>query len=145
MMCVSCNTNGTTQTLLQQNGIKIHNAEKLGGLAQSARSPRRNHLLPATRRAPEATEHGVGGGREVAAKPRPSGWRQHHKFTTLFGLLAVELAEGLPDNTRHALAVVFGIIMLIFVWWSFYMMRISLSAGVKAAGSSKSAAPASAK
>jgi hypothetical protein len=28
------------------------------------------------RRAPKATERGVGGGREVAAKPRPSGWRQ---------------------------------------------------------------------
>jgi len=65
------------------------------------------------------------------------------KFTTLFGLLAVELAEGLSDNTRHGLAVVFGIIMLIFVWRSFYMMRISLSSGVKAVGgSSKSAAPA---
>jgi K(+)-stimulated pyrophosphate-energized sodium pump len=65
------------------------------------------------------------------------------KFTTLFGLLAVELAEGLSDNTRHSLAVVFGIIMLIFVWRSFYMMRISLTASVKSVGgSTKSAAPA---
>ena len=64
------------------------------------------------------------------------------KFTTLFGLLAVELAEGLSDNTRHTLAGIFGIIMLIFVWRSFYMMRISLSAGVKSAGgSAKSVAP----
>jgi K(+)-stimulated pyrophosphate-energized sodium pump len=64
------------------------------------------------------------------------------KFTTLFGLLAVELAEGLSDNTRHTLAGIFGIIMLIFVWRSFYMMRISLSAGVKSTGgSAKSVAP----
>jgi K(+)-stimulated pyrophosphate-energized sodium pump len=64
------------------------------------------------------------------------------KFTTLFGLLAVELAEGLTDNTRHTLAVIFGIIMLIFVWRSFYMMRISLSASVKAAPAKAAAQPA---
>ena len=62
------------------------------------------------------------------------------KFTTLFGLLAVELAEGLSDNTRHTLAVIFGIIMLIFVWRSFYMMRISLTTGVKQTGSKRPAA-----
>ena len=125
------------------------NTSPTGGMCNRKRKPmrldvsRRNHLLPATRRAPKATEHGVGGGREVAAKPRPNGWRHHHKFTTLFGLLAVELAEGLSDNTRHGLAVVFGIIMLIFVWRSFYMMRISLTASVKSVGSAtKSAAPA---
>jgi K(+)-stimulated pyrophosphate-energized sodium pump len=53
------------------------------------------------------------------------------KFTTLFGLLAVELAEGLSTNTRYVLAVCFGVIMLAFVWRSFYMMRISLTVGVK--------------
>ncbi len=62
------------------------------------------------------------------------------KFTTLFGLLAVELAEGLSDNTRHTLAVIFGIVMLIFVWRSFYMMRISLTTGVKQTGSKRPAA-----
>jgi K(+)-stimulated pyrophosphate-energized sodium pump len=46
------------------------------------------------------------------------------KFTTLFGLLAVELAEGLPGNVRAILAVVFGAVMLYFVWRSFYTMRI---------------------
>jgi K(+)-stimulated pyrophosphate-energized sodium pump len=45
------------------------------------------------------------------------------KFTTLFGLLAVELAEGLPDF-RAYLAVPFGAVMLYFVWRSFYEMRI---------------------
>jgi len=46
------------------------------------------------------------------------------KFTTLFGLLAVELAEGLPATMRWVLAVVFGAVMLYFVWRSFYTMRI---------------------
>jgi K(+)-stimulated pyrophosphate-energized sodium pump len=46
------------------------------------------------------------------------------KFTTLFGLLAVELAEGLPANVRAFLAVGFGAVMLYFVWRSFYTMRI---------------------
>jgi len=69
------------------------------------------------------------------------------KFTTLFGLLAVELAEGLSESTRHTLAAVFGAIMLYFVYRSFYDMRISLTTGVKAQGgktASKKPAAASA-
>jgi K(+)-stimulated pyrophosphate-energized sodium pump len=46
------------------------------------------------------------------------------KFSTLFGLLAVELAEGLPGNMRYFVAVPFGLVMLYFVWRSFYTMRI---------------------
>src|ERR1700704_6672194 len=46
------------------------------------------------------------------------------KFTTLFGLLAVELANDLPNSTRWALAAVFFAIALVFVWRSFYGMRI---------------------
>jgi K(+)-stimulated pyrophosphate-energized sodium pump len=46
------------------------------------------------------------------------------KFTTLFGLLAVELAEGLPGNMRWYVAIPFGAVMLYFVWRSFYTMRI---------------------
>ncbi|HWA74233.1 MAG TPA: sodium-translocating pyrophosphatase [Polyangiaceae bacterium] len=46
------------------------------------------------------------------------------KFTTLFGLLAVELAIQLPPATSSLLAVVFGLAMLFFVWRSFYGMRI---------------------
>jgi K(+)-stimulated pyrophosphate-energized sodium pump len=46
------------------------------------------------------------------------------KFTTLFGLLAVELALELESATNVSLAVVFGLIMLYFVWRSFYGMRI---------------------
>ena len=77
---------------------------------------------------------------EGSAARSADGWRHHHiKFTTLFGLLAVELAEGLSDNLRHGLAVIFGIIMLVFVWRSFYMMRISLTTGVKQAGSKRPA------
>jgi K(+)-stimulated pyrophosphate-energized sodium pump len=50
------------------------------------------------------------------------------KFTTLFGLLAVELAVGLNrsgnENTVRILAVVFFLISTVFVWRSFYAMRI---------------------
>jgi K(+)-stimulated pyrophosphate-energized sodium pump len=50
------------------------------------------------------------------------------KFTTLFGLLAVELAEQLTANgqgmIRMGAAVVFLAVMLFFVYRSFYGMRI---------------------
>ncbi len=46
------------------------------------------------------------------------------KFTTLFGLLAVELAEGLP-GMRLGLAAAFFVVSVIFVWRSFYKMRIT--------------------
>jgi K(+)-stimulated pyrophosphate-energized sodium pump len=46
------------------------------------------------------------------------------KFTTLFGLLAVELAIEMPAATSTALAVVFFVISAFFVWRSFYRMRI---------------------
>jgi hypothetical protein len=46
------------------------------------------------------------------------------KFTTLFGLLAVELAIELEGALRHGLAAVFFAISLVFVWRSFYRMRI---------------------
>lgn len=46
------------------------------------------------------------------------------KFTTLFGLLAVEMAIKLPTATTNALAVVFFAISLFFVYRSFYGMRI---------------------
>jgi len=46
------------------------------------------------------------------------------KFTTLFGLLAVELAIELPAGTSTALAALFYAISVIFVYRSFYMMRI---------------------
>jgi len=48
------------------------------------------------------------------------------KFTTLFGLLAVELAVTLPTDTSHMLAAVFFAISVIFVWRSFYSMRIPM-------------------
>ena len=50
------------------------------------------------------------------------------KFTTLFGLLAVELAVTLSADKpllAHALAVIFFLISVFFVWTSFYGMRIS--------------------
>jgi len=48
------------------------------------------------------------------------------KFTTLFGLLAVELAVSLHDSGYNAwLAAGFFVIALVFVYRSFYCMRIS--------------------
>ena len=46
------------------------------------------------------------------------------KFTTLFGLLAVELAIELPSATRSVLFVAFFLVALFFVRRSFYGMRI---------------------
>ncbi|MEW5795299.1 MAG: sodium-translocating pyrophosphatase [Candidatus Zixiibacteriota bacterium] len=46
------------------------------------------------------------------------------KFTTLFGVLAVELAIELPNTTRLFLALVFFLISVAFVYRSFYYMRI---------------------
>lgn len=46
------------------------------------------------------------------------------KFTTLFGLLAVEMAVAAPRNVSLGLGIGFFILGLIFVWRSFYKMRI---------------------
>src|SRR5689334_21724375 len=50
------------------------------------------------------------------------------KFTTLFGLLAVELAVKLAADVGAGmslgLAAVFFVLSLVFVWRSFYRMRI---------------------
>jgi len=46
------------------------------------------------------------------------------KFTTLFGLLAVELAVTLPSGLSHFLAFVFFCASMVFVYRSFYGMRI---------------------
>jgi K(+)-stimulated pyrophosphate-energized sodium pump len=51
------------------------------------------------------------------------------KFTTLFGLLAVELALGLDDQLKLILSGVFFAIMVVFVWRSFYAMRIHSGPG----------------
>ncbi len=54
------------------------------------------------------------------------------KFTTLFGLLAVELAVSLAaekgDLLCHILAAVFMLVALTFMWRSFYAMRINTKA-----------------
>ncbi len=54
------------------------------------------------------------------------------KFTTLFGLLAVELAVKLTADAgpgvSHALAAVFFVASMVFVWRSFYGMRIGAGA-----------------
>ena len=47
------------------------------------------------------------------------------KFTTLFGLLAVELAITLSRGMSTFLAIVFFLISTVFIWRSFYCMRIT--------------------
>jgi K(+)-stimulated pyrophosphate-energized sodium pump len=50
------------------------------------------------------------------------------KFTTLFGLLAVELALRVEGVVKFGLFAVFFAIALVFVWRSFYAMRIKTGA-----------------
>ncbi|HEX5075155.1 MAG TPA: sodium-translocating pyrophosphatase [Gemmatimonadaceae bacterium] len=56
------------------------------------------------------------------------------KFTTLFGLLAVELAVSLTEergpSLSHILAAVFLVVALLFVYRSFYGMRIETKVAV---------------
>ena len=62
------------------------------------------------------------------------------KFTTLFGLLAVQLAVRLTNEQgstiSHVLSALFFIVSVVFVWRSFYAMRI----GTEKEASSKAAA-----
>ncbi len=53
------------------------------------------------------------------------------KFTTLFGLLAVELAENLPTGVRLTAALILFILASVFVYRSFYGMRINVAAKAK--------------
>jgi K(+)-stimulated pyrophosphate-energized sodium pump len=54
------------------------------------------------------------------------------KFTTLFGLLATEIAVTMKEQgTKTAIGVVFFLIALVFVYRSFYCMRIPERAAVK--------------
>jgi K(+)-stimulated pyrophosphate-energized sodium pump len=48
------------------------------------------------------------------------------KFTTLFGLLATEIAVAMHDKTelRYVIGGVLFLVALFFVWRSFYGMRI---------------------
>ncbi len=48
------------------------------------------------------------------------------KFTTLFGLLAVELAITLSPAVSHTAAFIFFLVSVVFVWRSFYGMRIPI-------------------
>jgi len=47
------------------------------------------------------------------------------KFTTLFGLLAVEIAVAAPASISMGVAIVFLLLGLFFVYRSFYGMRIT--------------------
>ena len=50
------------------------------------------------------------------------------KFTTLFGLLAVEMAAKAPACISTGLGIFFFLLGLVFVWRSFYAMRIEAAA-----------------
>ena len=50
------------------------------------------------------------------------------KFTTLFGLLAVEIAVKMPDTLKHTLGAAIFVVALVFVYQSFYGMRIPVDA-----------------
>jgi len=63
------------------------------------------------------------------------------KFTTLFGLLAVELAITLNPAVSHTAAAIFFLIAQIFVWRSFYSMRIPVLAEASAIGGHKAHVP----
>jgi K(+)-stimulated pyrophosphate-energized sodium pump len=55
------------------------------------------------------------------------------KFSTLFGVLAVELAVELERSTSLTLGVVFALVMCFFIWRSFHGMRIGGDAAAPAA------------
>jgi K(+)-stimulated pyrophosphate-energized sodium pump len=64
------------------------------------------------------------------------------KFTTLFGLLAVELATNFSEGKRFAVAAVMLLASMVFVWRSFYGMRIE--GGLRSETSTPDAATAKA-
>jgi K(+)-stimulated pyrophosphate-energized sodium pump len=63
------------------------------------------------------------------------------KFTTLFGLLAVELAITLNPVISHTAAAIFFLIAQVFVWRSFYSMRIPVLAEANELGGHKAHVP----
>jgi K(+)-stimulated pyrophosphate-energized sodium pump len=66
------------------------------------------------------------------------------KFTTLFGLLAAEVAISMGHQARIALAAAFFLVAVTFVWRTFYAMRIKDEPSASA-GTAKAPAPAAAK
>jgi K(+)-stimulated pyrophosphate-energized sodium pump len=71
------------------------------------------------------------------------------KFTTLFGLLAVELAVSLSATSgpvlSRVLSLVFFVLSMVFVWRSFYGMRIKSGAPVTAGDRARAGAVAGGK
>ncbi|HTE55095.1 MAG TPA: sodium-translocating pyrophosphatase [Kofleriaceae bacterium] len=64
------------------------------------------------------------------------------KFTTLFGLLAAEVAIKMGHQSRVALAAAFFAVALVFVWRTFYAMRIKEEAVAAPAASTENKAAA---
>jgi K(+)-stimulated pyrophosphate-energized sodium pump len=61
------------------------------------------------------------------------------KFTTLFGLLAVEIAVGLSRTTSLVASGIFLALSLVFVWRSFYGMRITTAKAASGTGDAPAA------
>jgi K(+)-stimulated pyrophosphate-energized sodium pump len=61
------------------------------------------------------------------------------KFTTLFGLLAVELAVGMDRTVSFVLSGVFLAVSMVFVWRSFYAMRIKTDEAASSSAAAKAA------
>jgi K(+)-stimulated pyrophosphate-energized sodium pump len=54
------------------------------------------------------------------------------KFTTLFGLLAAEIAVTMTNQSmKNGIGAFFFVVALIFVYRSFYGMRIPVEQGMK--------------
>jgi K(+)-stimulated pyrophosphate-energized sodium pump len=64
------------------------------------------------------------------------------KFTTLFGLLAAEVAIEMSRKPRLALAGAFFLLSVVFVWRSFYAMRIKDEPQAAATAEAKAQRPA---
>jgi K(+)-stimulated pyrophosphate-energized sodium pump len=64
------------------------------------------------------------------------------KFTTLFGLLAVQMAVTLQPNTAHVLAGIFFVVSMVFAWRSFYKMRIESNPTAEGEGAAPATRPA---
>jgi len=97
-----------------------------GNAAVRGTTPRKSSRWTSARRAPNCTPHVVGDTVGDPFKDTSSvAMNPVIKFTTLFGLLAVEIAVTMKDqNLKTGVGVFFFVVALVFVYRSFYCMRI---------------------
>jgi len=93
-----------TRIVLATNPIKraARETSNLGDDPERYRgSTHRNHLLPATRRAPKATEHGVGGGRRRVAPTGGGSIRNLESSEMTWSIIRDEKGHGKAGRTRR--------------------------------------------